>query len=149
MPQFDSRQILQCLAEGVDPTTGAALPADTVLRAPEVIAALQAASAALASEAERARRRAQLPANLGLPWSKAEELTLVSAFHTGTTLGDIAKSHGRTLAAIEARLERLGLLSAQQRATRNRYVSAPPRRAPEPTALGVAAGGSGAELARE
>jgi len=101
-----------------------------------VLAALEAALAALASEAERARRRAQLPPNLGTPWSEAEELALCSSFRTGTPLGDIARDHRRTLAAIEARLERLGLLSPQQRVTRNRYVSAPP---PQREHVGAAA----------
>jgi len=134
MEPLAARQILQRLVEGADPASGAALPAGTPLADPTVIAALEAALASLAGEAERARRRAQLPPNLGAPWSETEEQALCGAFRAGTALGDIARAHRRTLAAIEARLERLGLLLPQQRVTRNRYVT----KAPPPPAAGAA-----------
>ena len=130
MEALGARQILQRLAAGVDPASGEALPAGTVLQHPEVVQALQAGVAALESEALRLRRRAQLPANVGRPWSEPEEQALAAEFGSRIELTEIAARHHRTLAAIEARLERLGLISMQQRRTRNRYVSAQASGAP-------------------
>jgi hypothetical protein len=134
MEALGARQILQRLAAGVDPASGEALPAGAVLQHPEVVQALLAGVAALESEALRLRRRAQLPANVGRPWSEPEEQALAAEFGLGIELTQIAARHHRTLAAIEARLERLGLISVQQRRTRNRYVSAQASGAPPATA---------------
>lgn len=123
MEPFDARQILQALVQGFDPVSGAELPAETVMQQAEVIRALLAAITALESEAERTRRRAQLPRNVGRPWSGAEEARLAGAFRAGEALPAIAAKHHRTVAAIEARLERLGLITAEQRTTRNRYIT--------------------------
>ncbi|MFW1331980.1 hypothetical protein ACEV9E_25260, partial [Vibrio parahaemolyticus] len=67
----------------------------------------------------RAQRRAQLPDNVGRPWTADEERALVTAFQSGDALVEVAARHRRTLRAIEARLERLGLLTADQRTTNN------------------------------
>ncbi len=123
MDRLGARQILQALVQGFDPVTGAELPADTVVQHAEVIRALLAAIAALEADALRTRRRAQLPGNVGRPWSSEEEERLSAAFRAGEALPAIAARHRRTVAAIEARLERLGLLAPEQRTTRNRYVT--------------------------
>jgi hypothetical protein len=123
MEQSDARQILQSLLQGLDPLTGGRLEPASVCRHREVVEALLAAISALDAEMARERRRAHLPQNLGRPWSEAEEERLGSAFRAGQGLPSIAAEHRRTLAAIEARLERMGLLAPEQRVTRNRYVS--------------------------
>ncbi|MGH8261296.1 MAG: hypothetical protein ACREUG_16570 [Steroidobacteraceae bacterium] len=138
MESLDARQTLQALVQGFDPVSGAELPAGTVVQQAEVIRALLAGIAALEAEAERTRRRAQLPQNVGRPWTEAEEARLAAEFRAGDPLPGIAAQHNRTLAAIEARLERLGLLAAEQRTTRNRYVTradtASPSASPPPAA---------------
>lgn len=123
MESSGALQILQALIQGFDPFTGEELPSGTVLQKAQVIRALLAATAALESHAVRAQRRAQLPQNVGRPWSAPEEEQLVSQFRAGEDLRVIARRHGRTLNGIEARLEKLGLLAAQDRLTRNRFVS--------------------------
>lgn len=127
------------LVQGFDPVTGDRLPAGTVLQQTDVVQALLEGISALESEATRTRRRAQLPENLGRPWSAPEEQLLTSAFRAGAGLAQIAEQHRRTLAAIEARLERLGLLAPEQRVTRNRYVS---RRGADPAAMPVGMAGA-------
>ena len=132
MQEQRARKILQALVQGVDPTTGAELEAGTVLQRADVLRALLAGVAALEQNSARAHRRAQLPENVGLPWSDDEERTLVSEFQSGDSLSDIAAKHGRTLRAIEARLERLGLITADQRTTNNSFTGSPASRATDP-----------------
>jgi catalase (peroxidase I) len=121
-----AHQILQSLVQGTDPFTGAELPPGTVLQQADVIRALLAGASALEQLATREARRAQLPRNIGRAWSEAEQASLLNAFHAGEPLADIARRHGRTLRAIEARLQKLGLLTADQRTTRDRFAQQDP-----------------------
>lgn len=116
-----ARQILQSLVEGVDPFNGEELPSDTVLQQADTLRALLAGVSALDQLTARASRRAQLPQNIGRTWSESEQGELIDAFQAGEPLDDIALRHGRTLRAIEARLEKLGLITADQRTTQDRF----------------------------
>jgi DNA-binding NarL/FixJ family response regulator len=117
-----SKQVLQALVQGADPETGSELPGDTVLNRVDVVRALLAAIEALDSVSARALRRAQLPESVGKSWSDEEEQRLKEEFAGGESVPDIATKHGRTVRAIEARLERLGLLRADQRTTDNSFI---------------------------
>jgi hypothetical protein len=131
MTQARARQILQSLVQGIDPVSGEELPHETVLQRVEVLRALLAGLSALEQTAARAQRRAQLPGNVGQAWTTEEESRLVAAFKAGETPVTIARKHGRTLRAIEARLEKLGLITAEQRTTRGGFAGvseAPPPR---------------------
>lgn len=121
MQEQRARQILQSLVQGIDPFSGEDLPAGTVLQDGDVIRAMLAGVVALDQLAARATRRASLPQNIGRTWSAEEQSSLVDAFQSGDPLQEIAVRHGRTLRAIEARLEKLGLLSAEERTTRDRF----------------------------
>ena len=130
MQQTRARQILQSLIQGIDPITGGELPRETVLQHAEVLRALLAGLSALEQTAARAQRRAQLPGNVGRAWTTEEESRLVAAFKSGEAASAIARKHGRTLRAIEARLEKLGLITAEQRTTRGGFTGVtdvPPR----------------------
>src|ERR1700753_2921611 len=129
MQEQTARKILQALVQGVDPTTGAELEAGTVLQRADVLRALLAGVTALEQLSARAQRRAQLTDNVGRPWTVGEERELVTAFQAGDSWPEIATKHGRTLRAIEARLERLGLLTADQRTTNNSFTGSPTSRA--------------------
>ena len=132
MQEHRARKILQALVQGIDPATGEELAPSSVLQQADVLRALLAGVTALEQVASRAQRRAQLPENVGVQWTTEEESTLVSAFQAGEPLMDIATRHGRTLRAIEARLERLGLLTAEQRVTNNSFTGSPASRATDP-----------------
>lgn len=121
MKEQRARQILQALIQGIDPLTGTELAPGTVLQEAEVLRALLAGVAALEQTAARAQRRALLPDNVGRAWTPEEEATLIAEFKAGDALADIATRHARTLRAIEARLERLGLLTAAERSTSNSF----------------------------
>lgn len=75
--------------------------------------------------------KASTPAkrNVGKPWSADEERELLARFDAGAAVGDLAKHHARSVAGIEARLEKLGRLSPDQRTTVSRYPSVTSRRA--------------------
>lgn len=122
MQEQKARQILQALIQGVDPFSGEELAAGTVLHQADVLRAMLAGVAALEQGAARSARRAQLPMNVGRPWTQMEELALINAAQGKHLPEDIAKQHGRTLRAIEVRLEKLGLITAEERLTRNRFV---------------------------
>ena len=117
-----SRQVLQALVQGVDPETSAELPMDTVLNRVDVVRALLAAIEALDAVSARALRRAQLPGSVGKTWSDEEERQLKAEFAGGEPVAAIATKHGRTVRAIESRLERLGLLRADLRTKNNSFL---------------------------
>jgi hypothetical protein len=121
MKEQRARQILHALVQGVDPLTGEELPSGTILQEADVLRALLAGVSALELMEARAQRRAQLPGNVGRTWSEDEERSLVEAFKSGESPADIADRHGRTVRAIEARLEKLGLLTAEERSTTNSF----------------------------
>ena len=102
-----AKEIVRTLADGVDPTTGEILPAESVYNAPEVIRALftileqvDYGSAAKAADALR---------NAGKPWTAAEDDKLCDEYLSKQPVSDIAREHGRSYGAIESRLEHLGL----------------------------------------
>jgi len=131
MQQTRAREILQSLIQGIDPISGEELPHETVLQHAEVLRALLAGLSALEQASARAQRRAQLPGNVGRAWTTEEESRLVAAFKKGDSPTVIARQHGRTLRAIEARLEKLGLITAEERTTRGGFTGvsdAPPPR---------------------
>ena len=117
-----SKQVLQALVQGIDPDKGTELPADTVLNRVDVVRALLAAIAALEAMTARAQRRAQLPTSVGKTWSETEEQQLKEEFAANEPVPLIASKHGRTVRAIEARLERLGLLRPDQRTTSSLFL---------------------------
>ena len=121
MQERRARQILQSLIQGLDPFNGEELAAGTVLQHADVLRALLAGVAALEQDAARALRRAQLPRNIGRAWSADEHTELIDAFQAGQTAEEIAARHGRTVRAIEARLEKLGLITAAERTTADRF----------------------------
>ena len=118
-----AKATLKSLVEGVDPVTGYPIPKSMVLHHAMVIRALLCAVAVLDADEARVRRRARLPRNTGRPWRQADDARVVAAFHGGQQLVQIAADHHRSLASVESRLERLGVLAPEQRVTRNRYVT--------------------------
>ena len=120
-------EVLDTLAKGFDPASGELLDATGIWRQPPITDALRAGAAALeaqaaaASACAAAQPRAPAAANVGQPWTSQEEQELLAAFAAGTPLAEIAARHQRSLTAIEARLERLGKITAEQRVTRNRF----------------------------
>jgi hypothetical protein len=105
MREQRAREILDALIKGSDPSKGTELPADSVVHNAEVIRALLLGVDALKAVGARAARRAMLPKNVGRPWSDDEHERLLAAYRSGTSLEDLAARHGRTVRAIQSRLQ--------------------------------------------
>lgn len=103
--------ILQALVHGVHPYTGDPLPSDSVVQDPGVIRALLSGMSALNAVEARAARRAQLPKNVGLPWTELEVASVRREFESGQPIEEIARAHGRSVRAITHRLAMLGLVA--------------------------------------
>ncbi|HWK50361.1 MAG TPA: hypothetical protein VNR40_10770 [Steroidobacter sp.] len=107
--------IVSALANGVNPQTGELFEVDSPYQAADVIRALYVAVRALElSNRSRVRgNRARMPANAGKPWAEQEDRELLEKFDAGLSLAQLAQAHDRTLAGIQARLERHGRLAGQ------------------------------------
>jgi hypothetical protein len=114
-----ARSILESLVQGTHPKTGDELPKDSVANEIEVSRAMATAVLALDQMCVRLARRAQLPESVGKAWTEEEEQQLRNEFGGPGSISDIAAKHRRTIRAIEARLEKLGLLRLDQPAMVN------------------------------
>jgi hypothetical protein len=128
MDEAKALDILTTLASGVNPLSGEVFTSDSPYQASEIVRALFVAVRALERNAKpesggtrASKPRSDLPANVGKPWTSEEDNRLVAAFDRGQSTRELAGAHGRTLAGIEARLEKLGRLEPTQRVTSNRY----------------------------
>ena len=121
----DATTILKALIEGREPNSLEPLPTGSIVHRADVLRALLAGVAALERVEVRYKRRAALPDNAGRTWSAEEDSRLVTAFKAGESPQTIAERHSRTLRAIEARLQRMGLLAPEDRVTRGGFGSEP------------------------
>jgi hypothetical protein len=122
-----ARAVLQSLIQGLDPETGAELPKEAIVNRIEINRSMIAAVTAMEQVEARILRRAQLPESVGKTWTDEEEQRLKAEFADSEPIPLIATKHQRTIRAIEARLERLGLLRPDQRTTNNSFMGQPSR----------------------
>ena len=99
-------ELLESLADGVNPITGEILSDDDSCNQPDIIRALHKAVAVL-KEKNTAKR---LPANAGKPWLPEDEEKLKLMFENGCSKKDICAYFKRTEGAIAARLFQLKLI---------------------------------------
>lgn len=123
MQHTEAKTILKSLIQGRNPDSGEKLPSDCVVHRSDVIRALLFGLGAIETADARLKRRAQLPKNVGQDWTTKEVERLHSEFAAKEPLAVIADRHGRTLRAIEARLQKMGLITAEQRTTRGGFTS--------------------------
>ena len=96
---------IRALADGLNPATREALDADEAVRQPQSIKALNRALGALLAQQDWEKRS---PANGGRTWSRAEDQQVCKEVEQRQDINEIAKAHNRTVAAIAARLVKLG-----------------------------------------
>ena len=90
MEQAQALAIVRSLADGVDPESGEMFPPESAYQRPQVVRALYAAAEALDRSERFERRKAQLPAKTGEPWSEEEDRKLLAAFGAGGVLAELA-----------------------------------------------------------
>jgi len=113
---------LRAWAEGIDPASGEALPAEHPAQRADTIRTLYTAIVLLESDAARAGSGSETgtaahtahPRNAGRPWPAEDDLALAKGFDAGTTVAALAAAMGRTRGAITARLVRLGRIEAPE-----------------------------------
>jgi hypothetical protein len=112
---MDSAQalaVVRSLANGVDPESGEVFPPESAYQRPQVVRALYEAATALERIGRFERRKAQLPAKTGEPWTEDEDRRLLAAFDAGRALQELAGAHERTMGAVRARLLKYGRITA-------------------------------------
>lgn len=97
-------EIVQSLADGIDPYSGERFPASSPYQQADTVRALHLALEGLA-KLKRSTARKTGP---GRPWREEEEKELLRQFDDKIDVKEIAKEHERTKGAIWARLEKLG-----------------------------------------
>ncbi len=133
MDRLQTLTILNALANGIHPATGQQFPADSPYQHPDTVRALFSAVRALEGATTEARpapapsrpRPSSGPENLGSRWTPEEEHRLAAAFDAGKRVSELAALHGRSVAAIEARLLKLGKIDASAVTASLRYGAKP------------------------
>jgi hypothetical protein len=128
MDESKTVAILSALANGVNPSTGEVFGHDSPYQQAEIVRALFAAlerfkpaSTAKPDPKPVSGRAAASTSNVGKPWTEEDDRRLLAEFDRGRKPAELARDLGRTLAGIEARLERHGRISPRERTTSNRY----------------------------
>jgi hypothetical protein len=112
MDQAQALEMVRSLANGIDPESGEVFPPESAYQRPQVVRALYEAASALERIERFERRRAQMPAKTGEPWSEEEDRKLLAAFDAGRALQELASAHERTMGAVRARLLKYGRINA-------------------------------------
>ena len=128
MDDIKALGIVSALANGVNPQTGEVFAEDSPYQSPDVIRALYVAGHALEAVTRKSRGpRSRLPGNAGKAWTEREDGELLDRFDSGLSIADLAREHDRTVAGIQARLERHGRLERQGMQWRGRMGAASSR----------------------
>ena len=114
MERTEAIQIVQTLADGRDPQTGAPFPSDSPYQSAQVTRALFFAVRSLEVRRAPGPRNRNLPENAGKPWSASDDEVLARRFDDAVEVGELAQEFKRTDEAIRARLVRLGKIDAEQ-----------------------------------
>lgn len=117
-----SIEMLDALAQGIDPVTGEVLPNTSPYNNVEITRALFIVTGYIKdlpkskkpkkSVAEKQQENISngLPKNAGLSWTDEEREQIKRAFQQGSSSTEIAESHERTDGAIRSELKKLGLI---------------------------------------
>ncbi|ADE13513.1 conserved hypothetical protein [Nitrosococcus halophilus Nc 4] len=115
----EAREILNALANGVDPVTGEVLPETSPYNEPKVIRALFTVLNSLKGkrqpkktleEKQQENIAAGRPRNAGLPWTDDLKGELAEKFQSGVALDELARYFERTRGAILSELAKQGFI---------------------------------------
>ena len=135
-----TKEIIQALADGVDPYTGETFPADGPYQRADTVRALYTALDALESSPNKSRRSPEgqrridpNKPNAGGKWTSEEDDRLREEYAANNdSIKDIAKAHGRTPGAISSRLVKLGIIEDKPANRTGSGNVPPPKATPRP-----------------
>jgi len=108
---IEALNIVQSLADGIDPITGEVFPPESPYQHPQIIRSLYTVICAF-KETDAQKTQTPLtkntPANTGKPWSAEDDAALIKDFDMGISLRQLAAKLQRTTYAVEVRLLKLG-----------------------------------------
>jgi len=116
-------EILELLANGINPITGEIFEKDSVYNEAEVIRALFFALNCIKSSSKKKKTKTQrqlenqvkgLPKNHGLQWSKEEKEMLKKMFLEDKSIKELSNFFERTRGAIIAELVKQGLIKKEE-----------------------------------
>lgn len=120
MDIIKAKEIVEMLADGIDPTTGEVLPPDSHWNNPEIIRALFTVLRAVRIPAKLSRKSLEekqkdnldngRPKNAGLPWNEEQRNEVALLFSQGKTIDELADYLERTNGAIKSELTHQGLI---------------------------------------
>ena len=102
-----AKEIIELLADGVNPLTGEVLSDDDCCNQVEVVRALHTVLCHLSTK----NLQKELPKNAGKPWTKEDDKKLQELYSSGMTKQDICIEFNRSFGSITSRLKKLGLVS--------------------------------------
>lgn len=108
-----AKELLEGLADGVNPLTGEVLSADDSCNQAEIVRAIYVVLRHLEETSETNEK--SLPSNAGKPWSAEDDSKLSELYLAGTTMKEIQDYFQRTRGSISSRLVKLGLKEKSQR----------------------------------
>ena len=111
MDAIYAKQILQSLANGVNPATGEVLSREDSCNEPDVIRALHWVLQELEKN-EKAAKKTKWE-NAGLPWTEEDEKMLCEMYDRGDSKKEICKYFKRSDGAISSRLSKLGKITSR------------------------------------
>jgi hypothetical protein len=112
MDKQEALQIIQKLADGIDPATGEIFGPESPYQNVQTVRALFMAADAIAHRIKRQKRKERLPDRAGQPWMEQESEELRQAFNI--PLKELTRKHQRTRGAICSQLKKLGLIISSQ-----------------------------------
>ena len=124
MDIHQSVDILQTLANGIDPATGEVIAKESPYNRPDAIRALFVCIEHIKHPPRAGKKSAEqkqvensgkgLPQNAGMPWTEDLKQALAQGFQAGQSPAALANSFGRSKASIVYELKKQGLINDQQ-----------------------------------
>lgn len=108
-----AKELLEILADGVDPLTGEVLPEESVCNKAEIVRAFHCILNTLQEKAVETKMKKTQPENAGKPWTDEDDAQLCRMFDAGSTKKELCAYFKRSRGGIAARLVRVGKISVR------------------------------------
>ncbi len=112
---YEAKEIVEMLADGINPTTGHVLSADSICNDPEVIRALFKVLKSVqmplkvSGKSIEGKKENWRSDNKGLPWSTEHRKEIGMLYNQGKTIKELSENFERTTGAIRSELKYQGL----------------------------------------